>query len=439
MNLYEIILNKRNGKELTYEEIQFVIDGYIKETVPDYQVSALLMAICCRGMNERETFDLTDIMTRSGETYDLTVIQKPTVDKHSTGGVGDGTSLALAPLLAAAGVTVPMICGRGLGHTGGTLDKLESIPGLVTGLTKEKFIAQLQTIGCAITGQTPNLVPADRKLYALRDVTATVDNIPLISSSIMSKKLAEGTNVLVLDVKVGNGAFMTTLDDAKILARMMVSIGKSAGRNVAALLTNMSQPLGYSIGNALEVEQTIKFLKNEFNDNDFSDLVYILGGWGLVLAGKVSTPEEGVHKLESLVSNGKPLEKFCEMIIAQGGDGKVVDKPQEVLPQAKFKKDIFSEKEGYISGFDTRRIGIAALELGAGRITKEAGIDPAVGIVLGKKIGDRIEKNVPLACMYYNDENKYMQGMKTLLSSVKISEQEPEDELRLVYYIERGN
>ncbi|HWL23909.1 MAG TPA: pyrimidine-nucleoside phosphorylase [Ureibacillus sp.] len=400
MRMVDIIEKKRNGEELTTEEIRFFVQGYTNGEIPDYQVSALMMAIYFRDMTERERADLTMAMVESGDQIDLAQIEGVKVDKHSTGGVGDTTTLSLAAMVAACGVPVAKMSGRGLGHTGGTIDKLESIEGFHVELSSEQFAQQVNDIKMAVIGQSGNLTPADKKLYALRDVTGTVASIPLIASSIMSKKIAAGADAIVLDVKTGEGAFMKTLEDAEALAHAMVKIGNNVGRNTMAIISDMSQPLGFAIGNALEVKEAIDTLKGEGPD-DLQELCYTLGSQMVVLGGKASTIEEARTMLEVVVRNGEALEVFKKFIAAQGGDPSVVDDPSR-LPQAKYKIDVAAKESGYIRKMEADDIGIAAMLLGAGRATKESTIDLSVGLVLQKKVGDFVEIGDTLVTIHAN-------------------------------------
>ncbi|MEK5340659.1 pyrimidine-nucleoside phosphorylase [Weizmannia sp. FSL W8-1119] len=402
MRMIDIIEKKRNGKELATEEINFFVKGYTEGTIPDYQASALAMAIYFQDMSDREIADLTMAMVHSGETLDLSAIHGIKVDKHSTGGVGDTTTLVLAPLVAALGVPVAKMSGRGLGHTGGTIDKLESIQGFHVEITTDQFIDLVNREKVAIIGQTADLAPADKKLYALRDVTATVDSIPLIASSIMSKKIAAGADAIVLDVTTGAGAFMKNEEDAIRLAETMVRIGNHVGRKTMAVISDMSQPLGYAIGNALEVKEAIDTLKGEGPD-DLTELVLALGSQMVVLAGKATTLEEARKMLKEAIANGAGLEKFKKFVANQGGDPSVIDHPEK-LPQANYAIDLPAKTSGYVSKMVADQIGVAAMMLGAGRATKEDKIDFAVGIVLRKKVGDRVEAGEPLATIYANRE-----------------------------------
>ncbi|UNK17854.1 pyrimidine-nucleoside phosphorylase [Paenibacillus sp. N3/727] len=403
MRMVDLIAKKRDGKELTTEEINFFIDGYTKGEIPDYQVSAMGMAIFFKDMTDRERADLTMAMVNSGETIDLSAIEGIKVDKHSTGGVGDTTTLVLAPLVAALDIPVAKMSGRGLGHTGGTIDKLESIKGFHVEISKDEFVNLVNKHKIAVIGQTGNLTPADKKLYALRDVTATVDSIPLIASSIMSKKIAAGSDAIVLDVKTGAGAFMKTVEDARELAHAMVSIGNNVGRKTMAVISDMSQPLGVAIGNSLEVQEAIDTLRGE-GPKDLEELCLALGRQMVFLANKAESLEEAEEKLKEVMRNGKALEKFKEFIANQGGDASVVDNPEK-LPQAKYKIDLPALEDGMVAELVADEIGTAAMLLGAGRATKESEIDLAVGLMLNKKIGDTVKKGDSLVTIHANREN----------------------------------
>ncbi|MBM7030489.1 pyrimidine-nucleoside phosphorylase [Bacillus velezensis] len=403
MRMVDLIVKKQNGRELTTEEIQFFVKGYTDGSIPDYQASALAMAIYFQDMTDQERADLTMAMVNSGETIDLSAIEGIKVDKHSTGGVGDTTTLVLAPLVAALGVPVAKMSGRGLGHTGGTIDKLEAIEGFHVELSKDEFIKLVNRDKVAVIGQSGNLTPADKKLYALRDVTGTVNSIPLIASSIMSKKIAAGADAIVLDVKTGAGAFMKTDEDAVNLAKAMVRIGNNVGRQTMAVISDMSQPLGFAIGNALEVQEAIDTLRGE-GPEDLNELVLTLGSQMVVLAKKAETLEEARTKLQEVMKNGKALEKFKEFLSNQGGDASVVDDPSK-LPQAAYKIDVPAKEAGVVSEIVADEIGVAAMLLGAGRATKEDEIDLAVGIMLRKKVGDNVEIGEPLVTLYANREN----------------------------------
>ena len=424
MRMYDIIMKKRNGGELTKEEIRFFIEGYTKGDIPDYQVSALMMAIYFQKMTERETYELTMAMADSGERLDLAAIHGIKVDKHSTGGVGDKTSLALTPMVAACGIPVAKMSGRGLGHTGGTIDKLESFPGFSTALTTEQFIENVNKIGIAIMGQTADLAPADKKLYALRDVTATVDNMSLIASSIMSKKLAAGADAIVLDVKTGSGAFMKNEQDARALAQEMVKIGKNAGRKTIAVISDMDQPLGYAVGNALEVKEAIETLNGK-GPEDFVELCLTLGSRMLLAGGKTDSAEEAVEMLKCVIEDGSALQKLAEFVKAQGGDETLVYHP-ELLQKASVQKEVLSPREGYISRIVCDEVGICSLILGGGRETKESKIDLSVGIVLKKKVGESVKAGEALAIIHANDEDKAKEAERRLLEAYTITSEKPE-------------
>lgn len=403
MRMVDIIEKKRDGKELSTAEINFFIEGYTKGDIPDYQASALAMAIYFQDMNDRERADLTRAMVESGDTIDLSGIEGIKVDKHSTGGVGDTTTLVLAPLVASLGVPVAKMSGRGLGHTGGTIDKLESIAGFHVELTREQFIDLVNRDKVAVIGQSGNLTPADKKLYALRDVTGTVNSIPLIASSIMSKKIAAGADAIVLDVKTGDGAFMKTQEDAEELAHAMVRIGNHVGRKTIAIISDMSQPLGFAIGNALEVKEAIETLQGK-GPKDLTELVLTLGSQMVILAGKAKTSEEAKEMLLDAIHSGKALAKFKEFLANQGGDASIVDDLTK-LPQAKYKIELPAKQSGYISRMVADEIGVASMILGAGRATKEDVIDLAVGLVLHKKVGDKVEEGESILTIYSNREN----------------------------------
>lgn len=403
MRMVDIIEKKRDGQELTTAEINFFIEGYTKGEIPDYQASALAMAIYFQDMNDRERADLTRAMVESGDTIDLSAIDGVKVDKHSTGGVGDTTTLVLAPLVASLDVPVAKMSGRGLGHTGGTIDKLESIAGFHVELTREQFIDLVNRDKVAVIGQSGNLTPADKKLYALRDVTGTVNSIPLIASSIMSKKIAAGADAIVLDVKTGDGAFMKTQEDAEKLAHAMVRIGNHVGRKTIAIISDMSQPLGFAIGNALEVKEAIETLQGK-GPKDLTELVLTLGSQMVILAGKAKTSEEAKEMLLDAIHSGKALAKFKEFLANQGGDASIVDDLTK-LPQAKYKIELPAKQSGYISRMVADEIGVASMILGTGRATKEDVIDLAVGLVLHKKVGDKVEEGESILTIYSNREN----------------------------------
>jgi pyrimidine-nucleoside phosphorylase len=424
MRMYDIIRKKRDNKALSYDELKFFIDGYVEGTIPDYQAAAFLMAAFIREMSKQETVMLTRCMMESGEQMDLSAIPGIKVDKHSTGGVGDKTSIVLAPLVAAAGIPVAKMSGRGLGHTGGTIDKLESIPGFKAELSMEDFIGNVKRTGVAITGQTGNIAPGDKKLYALRDVTATIDNISLIASSIMSKKLAAGADRILLDVKVGSGAFMKEEKEALDLAETMVAIGNSSGKRTIAVLSDMNQPLGMAIGNALEVREAIDTLKGE-GPEDFYSLCRELAAAMFMLGEKAANMEEGREMADRLVSSGKAAEKFAEFVECQGGNPDVLEHPEKVLPKAEEQMLIKAQKSGYIASLDAESIGIAAMLLGAGRSKKEDRIDPAVGIVMQKKCGMPVKEGEAVAIMHYNKEDGLEQAVRLLEGAINVSEEQP--------------
>ena len=420
MNMVEIITKKKLGQALTAEEIDFFVQGAARQTIPDYQLSALLMAIRLRGMTAEETTRLTLSMRDSGDVADLSAIPGVKVDKHSTGGVGDTTTLVLAPLVAACGVPVAKMSGRGLGHTGGTLDKLESIPGLSVELTEERFIRQVQHIGVAVIGQTGSLAPADKTLYALRDVTATVDSLPLIASSIMSKKLASGSDAIVLDVKTGSGAIMQTLEGSIELAKAMVDIGTLAGKPVTAVVTGMEQPLGTHVGNALEVKDAIDVLSGRTR-GDLLAVSLLLGGHMLVLAGRAATPEEGSALLQEALDSGRGLEKLREMIAAQGGDPAVCD-DVTLLPQPAVIRRVAAGCTGYVKDMDTMALGLAAQAMGAGRVRKTDALDYSVGFILPVRIGDRVEKDTELCTLYARNEEDAARAEAAIRRAVTFSD-----------------
>ncbi|HZG60380.1 MAG TPA: pyrimidine-nucleoside phosphorylase [Anoxybacillus sp.] len=418
MRMVDLIEKKRDGHALTKEEIQFIIEGYTKGDIPDYQMSAFAMAVFFRGMTEEETAALTMAMVHSGDVIDLSNIDGIKVDKHSTGGVGDTTTLVLGPLVASVGVPVAKMSGRGLGHTGGTIDKLESVPGFHVEIDNDEFIRLVNQNKIAVIGQTGNLTPADKKLYALRDVTATVNSIPLIASSIMSKKIAAGADAIVLDVKTGAGAFMKDLEGAKQLATAMVEIGKRVGRKTMAIISDMSQPLGFAIGNALEVKEAIDTLKGE-GPKDLEELCLTLGSYMVYLAEKAASLEEARAMLEKAMKDGSALETFKTFLSAQGGDASVVDDPSK-LPQAKYQFELEAKEDGYVSEIVADEIGTAAMLLGAGRATKESTIDLSVGLVLRKKIGDQVKKGESLVTIHSNTEN-IEEVKQKLYENIKIS------------------
>ncbi len=426
MRMYDLIAKKKKGEELSTEEIKFMIEGFTKGEIPDYQMSAMTMAICFQGMSKRETVDLTIAMRDSGDVIDLSGMEGIKVDKHSTGGVGDKTSLALTPIIAALGVPVAKMSGRGLGHTGGTIDKLECFPGFTTEISEETFQKNVNEIKIAIAGQTANLAPADKKLYALRDVTATVDQMSLIASSIMSKKLASGSDAIVLDVKTGNGAFMKKLEDSEALARAMVSIGNMAGKKTAAVITDMDQPLGRAVGNSLEVIEAIDTLKGN-GPEDFKQVVFALGSVMLMLAERASSREEAVALMEQVIADGSALDKFAEFVKAQGGDASYVYDVSK-FPKAKTVTEIKAKEEGFVHRILAEDIGIACMMLGGGRETKESVIDLSVGIVLKKKIGDFVKAGETLAVVYSNDDVRLANAMEKIHDAYEISAEKKESE-----------
>ena len=419
MRMYDIILKKRANLPLSDKEIRFVIDGYVKGEIPDYQVSALLMTIVFNGMNARELGTLTSAMAQSGNMVDLSNIDGITVDKHSTGGVGDKTTLIIAPLVAACGGKVAKMSGRGLGHTGGTIDKMESIPNLKVSLEQDAFIDQVNKIGLAVIGQSEGLAPADKKLYALRDVTGTVDSIPLIASSVMSKKLASGAQAILLDVKVGSGAFMKNIEDARELAKAMVDIGKENGRSVKAILTDMDRPLGHAIGNALEIREVINTLKGH-GPEDLTHECIIMAAHMLVLS-RMCDYETALNRVQQVLDSGAALERLRLMIEAQGGDSRVID-DDRVLTIGKFTYDVTSPQDGYITRMNTERCGIASVMLGAGRTVKDGPIDYSAGIVMHKKTGDAVSMGERIATLYASDESLFTNAAQTYLAATTIGD-----------------
>ena len=420
--MYDIILKKRANLPLSDKEIRFVIDGYVKGEIPDYQVSALLMTIVFNGMNARELGTLTLAMAQSGNMVDLSNIDGITVDKHSTGGVGDKTTLIIAPLVAACGGKVAKMSGRGLGHTGGTIDKMESIPNLKVSLEQDAFIDQVNKIGLAVIGQSEGLAPADKKLYALRDVTGTVDSIPLIASSVMSKKLASGAQAILLDVKVGSGAFMKNIEDARELAKAMVDIGKENGRSVKAILTDMDRPLGHAIGNALEIREVINTLKGH-GPEDLTHECIIMAAHMLVLS-RMCDYETALNRVQQALDSGAALERLRLMIEAQGGDSRVID-DDRVLTIGKFTYDVTSPQDGYITRMNTERCGIASVMLGAGRTVKDGPIDYSAGILMHKKTGDSVTVGECIATLYASDESLLSNAAKTYLEAITFGETAP--------------
>ncbi len=423
MRAVDIIQRKRDGEGLSREEVAFFVDGYTRGRIPDYQASAFAMAVFFRGMTSAETVALTESMMRTGEVLDLSDLPGPRVDKHSTGGVGDKTSLILAPLAAAAGAYVPMISGRGLGHTGGTLDKLESIPGFRVGLSLKEFRETLRKCGLGLIGQTPEIAPADRKLYALRDVTATVESLPLIASSIMSKKMAEGIEALILDVKTGDGAFMKKFEDSKALAEAMVRIGRGMGKKVSALITDMEQPLGRTVGNALEVKESVETLQGH-GPKDLESLSLELAAWMLHLGGIAPGLDAARTRVRDALASGAGLRKFQEVIGLQGGDPRVCDDTSR-LPQARETVELRSEAEGRVAGIACRTVGRAAMLLGAGRETVDSRIDPAVGVVLHKKVGDPVREGESLMTLHVNERGRLEEATALLRQAVRIAREAP--------------
>lgn len=429
MRMYDLITAKKNGREHTREELEFIVNGFVDGSVPDYQMSAWMMAVCLKGMTDQETAILTDVMAHSGDMVDLSPIQGIKVDKHSTGGVGDKTTLVITPIVAACGVKIAKMSGRGLGHTGGTVDKMESVPGTRTALDQEEFFAQVNKIGISVIGQSGHLAVADKKMYALRDVTATVDCIPLIASSIMSKKLAAGSDAILLDVTCGNGAFMKTVDQAIELAQKMVAIGTHNGRNVAALITDMDTPLGHNIGNSLEVMESMEVLKGR-GPADLTEVCYQLAVNMLLLAG-LGTEEECRAMAEKAVADGSAFEKCKQMFAAQGGDISVLEDYSR-FAAARYSREILAEETGYIYSHDTEKIGGASVLLGAGRLTKTDEIDFAAGITLHKKTGDYVEKGQSIATFYADDEALFDSAEKMFRSGLVIKGEKPV-EAPLVY------
>jgi len=417
INPVALIEKKRDGGALSAREISGLVSGYVSGSIPDYQMSAFLMAVVLRGMDAAETLAMTQAFISSGDVIDLSTIPGIKVDKHSTGGVGDKVSLVLAPLLAAAGVPVAMMAGRGLGHTGGTIDKLESIPGLSTRLSEEAFRRQVASVGCAIMGQTERIVPADRKIYSLRDVTGTVPSLPLVCSSIISKKKAEGTDGLVLDVKTGRGAFFSKREEAVLLSKSLVSLGNGLGIRTVALLTAMDQPLGRAVGNWLEVLESIELLKGG-GPEDALEVVLALGSLMLLIGGRTGTGQEGIPVLRELLRSGAAYDRFLAMVKAQGGKTSVVEDTGEVRP-ASFAVPVDSPSAGWVASLDAREIGALSVGLGAGRMRKEDAIDPSVGIVLWKKTGDRVRMGETLAVIYSNDENKIDEAKSRLIGAYR--------------------
>ncbi|MCI8871865.1 MAG: pyrimidine-nucleoside phosphorylase [Lachnospiraceae bacterium] len=425
MRMYDIIQKKKKGNALTGDEIRFMTEGYVKGEIPDYQMSALMMAVCFQGMSKEETLALTLAMRDSGEILDLSGIQGIKVDKHSTGGVGDKTSLVLAPMTAALGIPVAKMSGRGLGHTGGTIDKLECFPGFSTALTREQFCRNVNRMNMAIMGQTADLAPADKKLYALRDVTATVDQLSLIAASIMSKKLAAGADAVVLDVKTGSGAFMKEEKDAFALAEEMVEIGKSAGKKMSAVITDMDQPLGNAVGNSLEVKEAILAL-NGLGPKDLMEVVYALGAEMVLAAGKADTKEGAEELLKQTIQKKTALDKLAEFVEAQGGERRYVYQP-ELLPAAGIQMQVINTETGYVGGIQAEEIGLASLILGGGRVTKDSPIDLSVGILLHKKRGQAVQPGEAFATVYANDMEKAKEAYGKIVRAYSILPEAPEE------------
>lgn len=421
MRMYDLIMKKRNGGTLSREEIEYMVAAYTADRIPDYQMSAMMMAVYFRGMSAEETTALTMAMAHSGDMMDLSAIAGTKVDKHSTGGVGDKTSIALTPMVAACGVRIAKMSGRGLGHTGGTIDKLESFAGFTTGITEAHFVRQVNKIGVAIMGQTADIAPADKKLYALRDVTATVDNMSLIASSIMSKKLASGADAIVLDVKTGSGAFMKREEDSFALAREMVTLGNLAGRKTIAVVSDMDQPLGFAVGNALEVEEAIATLRGE-GPEDFTKLCMTLGSYMLIAGGAAADEQEAEQKLRSVIEDGSALKKLADFVQAQGGDAAAVYDTSR-LPKAAIIEEIAAPQDGYVSKIDCEEIGICSLLLGGGRETKDSEIDLAVGLVLHKKVGDSVAAGESLATIHANDWDKLYAARERFVKAYHFTDQ----------------
>lgn len=429
----DVIRKKRDGAELSSSEIEGLIAGYTGGDFPDYQMSAFLMATLIRGMSRAELATLTEAMLHSGQVLDFSSLKGAKVDKHSTGGVGDKTSLVLAPLVAAGGVYVPMISGRGLGHTGGTLDKLEAIPGFNVNFTLSQFRSTLEKLGCAMIGQTAEIAPADKKIYALRDVTGTVESPYLICASIMSKKLAEGVDGLVLDVKTGSGAFMKEMKNSEFLASLMVDTGKRMGKKMVALITDMDQPLGNYVGNALEVVECLDILEGK-GAADLRELCIVEAGWMFYIAGRSGTVEEGRQLSEKLIASGVAMQKFGEMVRAQGGDERIVD-DRSRLPQAKAKTTVVAPKAGFVSAIDCERIGVASLVLGGGREKKEDAVDPAVGLIVHKKVGDGVAAGEPLCTIHYNSGARLVEAQAMITNAYTISAASPANKRALVHKV----
>jgi pyrimidine-nucleoside phosphorylase len=436
MRPLDLIRKKRDGGELSADEIGFLVRAYTHDEIPDYQMAAWLMAVVIRGMSRSELSALTSAMLHSGEVLDLSDIPGPKVDKHSTGGVGDKTSLIIAPIVAAGGVTVPMISGRGLGHTGGTLDKLQSIPGFNINLSLSEFRRVLKSCGCGLIGQTAEIAPADKKLYALRDVTATVKSPNLICASIMSKKLAEGIDGLVLDVKTGSGAFMKTEKDSVHLAELMVETGERMGKKMVSLITDMDQPLGLKVGNALEIEECIEVM-NGGGPADLREVSLELAAWMFYLAGRTPSVDEGRELADKLIRDHSALKKFRQIVTEQGGDPVAIDDPKR-LPQAKHSVPLLSPADGFVDAIQCEQVGIASLVLGGGRETKDDVIDPAVGLALHKKVGDAVKKGEPLCTIRYNSEARLGSAQSLLLQAYRIAGKPPSSKRPLIHRIIAG-
>jgi len=426
MLFVELIRKKRDGKELSREEIEFIVSGYTRSEIPDYQVSAFLMASVLRGLSRAETAALTNAMLNSGSVLDFSGIAGSKVDKHSTGGVGDKTSLIVAPIVAAGGLNVPMVSGRGLGHTGGTLDKLEAIPGFNVNLELDEFRRILAKVGCAMIGQTAELAPADKKFYALRDVTGTVESPSLICASIMSKKLAEGIDGLVLDVKTGSGAFMKKFEDSEFLAELMVETGERMGKKMVALITDMDQPLGRHIGNALEVIECVEIMRGNFaGSEDLLELTLELSGWMFLLCGKTASKDEGRALALGIIRSGRALEKFRELVFEQGGDLRAID-DLALLPHAAHCEDIIASATGFISAIECERMGMAGVMLGGGRFTKDDVVDRAVGIVLHKKVGDAVSAGEIICAVHYNSAERFAASRPVIAAAFSVAAQAPQ-------------
>lgn len=424
MGMYDLITKKKQGETLSKEEINFIIEGFTNGNIPDYQMSAFLMAVCLKGMNLQETVDLTMAMVNSGDVLDLSPIYGKKADKHSTGGVGDKTSLIIGPMVASLGVPVAKMSGRGLGHTGGTIDKLESFPGFSVSLSEQDFFDNVNRMKLSIIGQTANLAPADKKIYALRDVTATVDNVSLIASSIMSKKIASGADVIVLDVKTGSGAFMKTLEEAEQLAKTMVEIGTSVGKETYAILSDMSQPLGQYVGNILEVKEAIACLKGK-GPKDLMEACFTLASYMLLGAGRVSSVTEAQVLLQNTITDGSALKKLAEFVEAQGGDSSYVWSPEK-FRRTEFIEEIISPEDGYVAEILTDEIGMTSLILGGGRETKDSEIDLSVGVKIYKKVGDYVRKGESLARLYANDVTKIKAAYPRLFNAYRMSKERVE-------------